>query len=140
MTTMTTMLVVLLGMIYMHVIDDYVLQGVLAKMKQKEWWNEVAPYGTLDDSIYRRDYVAALLAHGFSWSFSVSIPLLAYAFFAHVPSLAKFMCAMIPGNALIHAYVDNAKANRKCISLVTDQALHMLQIAYVWGISLAFVL
>lgn len=135
---MTTRILILLGMIYMHVIDDYVLQGVLAKMKQKKWWNEIAPYDTLDKSIYRRDYVAALLAHGFSWSFSVSIPLLAYAFLAHVPGLATFMCGIIPGNALIHAFIDNAKANKMRINLITDQALHMTQIAYTWGMSLMY--
>ena len=28
----------------MHIVDDYYLQGILAKMKQKSWWKEVAPF------------------------------------------------------------------------------------------------
>lgn len=31
-------LLTLLGMLYLHIVDDYYLQGFLASAKQKEWW------------------------------------------------------------------------------------------------------
>ena len=46
-------------MLFMHVIGDYNLQGVLASMKKKS-----ACEGQGDK--YRFDYVPALLAHAFS--------------------------------------------------------------------------
>lgn len=33
----------LLLMIFLHIVDDYYLQGILASMKQKEWWHKTAP-------------------------------------------------------------------------------------------------
>lgn len=39
------------------------------------------------------------------------------------------------GNALIHSIVDNAKANKKAINLITDQCIHIFQIVFtalVW--------
>ena len=30
----------LLTMIFLHIVDDYYLQGVLAKMKQRKWWED----------------------------------------------------------------------------------------------------
>ena len=57
------LLVLLFAMIFCHVVDDYYLQGVLAKLKQKESWPQDKPQ-------YRHDYIAALAAHAFSWAFS----------------------------------------------------------------------
>ena len=37
------------------------------------------------------------------------------------------ICIII--NTIIHAIVDDAKANKLCINLWTDQLIHMLQIA-----------
>lgn len=34
---------VLLSMIFLHIVDDYYLQGILVSMKQKSWWEENAP-------------------------------------------------------------------------------------------------
>lgn len=34
----------ILTMIFMHIIDDYCLQGILASMKQKSWWTEQKEY------------------------------------------------------------------------------------------------
>lgn len=37
----------LLLMIFLHIVDDYYLQGILASMKQKEWWNKAAFTGVI---------------------------------------------------------------------------------------------
>ena len=33
----------LIIMVFLHIVDDYYLQGVLATMKQKDWWIKNAP-------------------------------------------------------------------------------------------------
>lgn len=35
-------------------------------------------------------------------------------------------------NIIIHAFVDNLKANALRINLVTDQLIHILQIIFTW--------
>lgn len=61
---------IVLLMIFMHIVDDYYLQGWLASAKQKKWWEENAP-----DKLYENDYAWALLMHAFSWSFMIMLPI-----------------------------------------------------------------
>ena len=35
--------IILIIMIFLHIVDDFYLQGVLAKFKQKDWWKENYP-------------------------------------------------------------------------------------------------
>ncbi len=114
-------LLILFAMIFAHIVDDYYLQGILAKMKQKKWWEENAP-----DKMYRYDYIVALITHAFSWSFMITVPtlLISDKYFA--------MCIFIIINTIIHAYVDNEKANKRCINLIVDQLCHIIQIIGLW--------
>ena len=114
-------LLILFAMIFAHVVDDYYLQGILAKMKQKKWWEENAP-----NKMYRYDYIVALIAHAFSWSFMITVPtlLISNEYFT--------MGIFIIINTILHAYVDNLKANEHCINLIVDQLCHMLQIIGLW--------
>ena len=57
-------------MIFCHIVDDYKLQGILASMKQKDWWVEQIGFTKL----YKYDYIVALLVHSFSWSFMILLP------------------------------------------------------------------
>lgn len=114
---------ILLVMIELHIVDDYYLQGILAKMKQKKWWNENAP-----QVLYRYDYVVALIAHSFSWSFFVTLPVVIYSScVVSEPLVFVFVLNMI-----IHALVDDLKANKLKINLALDQTVHILQIVIVW--------
>lgn len=106
-------------MIFCHIIDDYYLQGILASMKQKKWWEENAP-----DVLYKHDYLMALAMHSFSWAFMIMLPV---ALFYGFNTSADFLLIMIM-NAIIHATVDHQKANVKKINLITDQCIHILQI------------
>lgn len=65
---------ILLFMIFMHIIDDFNLQGIMAAMKQKSWWEKQEGY----NDKYRFDYIPALLCHAFSWSMMIHIPILVY--------------------------------------------------------------
>lgn len=107
----------LFAMIWCHVMDDYVLQGLLAQMKQKKWWNEQTT-----NPLYKYDYIAALVAHSLSWSFSILIPIILIN-----PTLPLLPIIYIV-NAAIHAFVDDLKANKLKINLITDQLIHLAQI------------
>lgn len=113
---------ILLCMIFMHVVDDYYLQGILASMKQRSWWKENAP-----QEMYKNDYLPALIAHSFSWAFMVLLPL---AFSLKNLNFSFFILFFI--NMIGHAIVDNEKANRKTINLCEDQLVHLIQIILSW--------
>lgn len=112
---------VLFAMIFAHIVDDYYLQGILAKMKQKSWWKENAPA-----ELYKHDYIMALFMHAFSWSFMINLPTLL------VSNNYILMCIFMVVNTFVHAFIDDTKANRYQINLVTDQMCHLCQIIILW--------
>lgn len=116
---------IFLSMVFLHVVDDFYLQGILAKMKQKQWWSENAP-----ESLYRNDYIIALIIHGLSWSFLVMLPIAADRWFnVGMPFAVAFLL-----NAIVHAIVDNAKCNKHKINLIVDQGTHFLQILITYAV------
>ena len=112
---------ILLSMVFMHIVDDYYLQGVLAKMKQRSWWEENAP-----QEEYKNDYKVALFMHAFSWAFMIMLP---YIF---IGASQYVVGGAIIVNTIIHAIVDDLKANKKKINLVADQSIHLAQILITW--------
>ena len=114
---------ILLAMIFLHIIDDYKLQGILASMKQNKWWREQKEYKDL----YKNDYLMALVEHSFSWTFMIMLPI---AFTLHF-NIGWWLIAYIL-NMAIHAFIDNLKANKFKINLVTDQFIHLTQIVITW--------
>ena len=114
---------VLLAMIFLHIIDDYKLQGILASMKQKKWWEEQKEYKKL----YKYDYIPALIEHSFSWTFMVMLPIAVMLRF----DIGWWVIAYIM-NMIIHAFVDDLKANKFKINLVVDQTIHIIQIVVTW--------
>ena len=114
---------ILLAMIFLHIIDDYKLQGILASMKQKKWWKEQKEYKKL----YRHDYIPALIEHSFSWTFMIMLPI---AIVLHL-NIGWWIFAYIV-NMVIHAFVDDLKANKFKINLVIDQTIHLIQIIVTW--------
>lgn len=116
---------ILLAMIFLHIVDDYYLQGILASMKQKAWWKENAP-----DPLYKHDYIVALMEHAFSWTFMIMLPVGIYAIFYDKSIVLIIIMFLI--NWIIHSIVDHLKANVKVINLVTDQAIHILQLIVTW--------
>lgn len=114
---------ILMLMIFCHIVDDYYLQGILASMKQKKWWNENAP-----NPLYKHDYIIALIIHGFSWTFMVMLPIA--MMFSFAPPSPFWICFLV--NAAVHSFIDDLKANKLKINLVTDQALHIIQICVTY--------
>ena len=136
MTNHETILFILIPiMIFCHVVDDYYLQGWLASAKQKKWWEENAP-----DNLYKNDYKVALLVHSFSWAFSINLPVLVYAlFFQILPVIILPYFILLVVNMIIHCIVDNLKANKLEINLITDQSIHLCQIL-ISGVVYMFVI
>ena len=118
---------ILLFMIFMHIIDDFKFQGIMASMKQKSWWEKQEGY----NDKYRFDYIPALLCHAFSWSMMIHLPIFVYFNFDMGDRWDLFIF-MIISQCLFHAFVDNAKANWKAINLVYDQGAHFFQICLSW--------
>lgn len=110
---------ILLLMIFLHIVDDYYLQGWLASAKQKKYWEENAP-----DKMYKNDYKWALLMHSFSWSFMIMLPI---AFCLNFCIDFVFIIWFI-FNIVVHMITDDMKANRKEINLIIDQIVHLMQI------------
>lgn len=111
---------VILAMLFCHVFDDYCLQGVLASMKQRGWWEQNAP-----ERMYRHDYIVALIMHAISWSFMIMLPIAVYYRF----QINEFFVYGFVTNVIVHAVIDDWKANKKWINLVVDQMAHLGQIA-----------
>lgn len=114
---------ILIAMIFLHIIDDYKLQGILASMKQKKWWKEQKEY----KSMYKYDYIIALLTHSFSWSFMIMLPIA----FALKFDIGWWAIAYVI-NMIIHGVVDDLKANKFKINLIIDQSIHLVQIIVTW--------
>ena len=111
---------IILSMIFLHIIDDFFLQiPWLATGKQKSMWEEKAP-----DTLYKYDYLCALIIHAFSWSFMIMLPV---AFSMNFNVTAFFVYILII-NMAVHAAIDNLKANKKLINLWIDQIAHLFQI------------
>lgn len=115
---MSNIFIVLL-MLFFHIVDDYHFQGILASMKQKEWWKENAPQQS-----YRYDYIMALMMHSLSWSFMIMLPIA----FANGLNIGMNFAFVLIANTILHGIVDDLKANRKKINLIIDQSIHLLQI------------
>ena len=110
-------------MIFLHIIDDFRLQGNLANFKQKQCWMDNYP-----SELYKHDYFTCLIIHSFSWSFMIMLPL----FTVYYSELNILHIILFIVNILVHAIIDDVKANSLKISLTTDQLLHLCQIVVTW--------
>lgn len=121
----------LIFMIFAHIIDDYYLQGWLASAKTKNWWKKNAP-----DKLYSKDYIMALFCHSLSWSIMVFLPILIYSLYNQID--LNWFYLVLPINLIIHAIIDDLKANKFKINLIIDQNIHFIQIFITWLIFVLF--
>lgn len=115
---------VLLCMIFLHLVDDYKMQGILAEMKQKGWWEKNCP-----DKKYSKDYMVALVEHGFMNSFMIHIPIY---LFLNRDIILIGLTMMVA--TLAHAIIDDLKANKRRINLIQDQIFHIVTIFVLYFI------
>lgn len=131
-------LYVLLVMLAMHVVGDYILQGILASMKQRMWWVDklIKTHGDEDGKlpssiwhVYQNDFIPALLAHAYLWSFCIMLPIaIAMYIQGTLMTDALLLVGVFLGNLVVHAVTDHLKANIGAINLVEDQGIHFVQI------------
>lgn len=121
----------LIFMIFAHITDDYYLQGWLASAKTKKWREKNAP-----DKLYNKDYIMALFCHSLSWSIMVFLPILIYSLYNQID--LDWFYLVLPINLIIHAIIDDLKANKFKINLIIDQSIHFIQIFITWIIFVLF--
>lgn len=126
---------ILFLMLLMHYIEDFHLQGCLANLKQKKWWekqisnNDMHSHYALEHSIYKNDYKMSLFAHSIENALFVMLPLIIdmlISEFTHY--LQNTWILFIPSTILIcvsHYLIDDSKANEMKINLVQDQLYHL---------------
>lgn len=121
----------LIFMIFAHITDDYYLQGWLASAKTKNWWEKNAP-----NKLYSKDYIMALFCHSLSWSIMIFLPILIYSLYNQID--LDWFYLVLPINLIIHAIIDDLKANKFKINLIIDQSIHFIQIFITWLIFVLF--
>lgn len=119
---------ILLTMIFLHIVDDFILQGKLGDMKQKQWWINHPQYNIK----YKNDWIIALILHSFSWTFMIMLPLM----YNHYIGLEFIIVFII--NMIVHAITDHCKANKLEINLIQDQSIHLTQILITFLVFLFF--
>lgn len=124
---------IFIAMVLLHILEDFHLQGILANMKQKSWWqSECVKLGiTYESSKYRRDYVVSLIIHALENSIFITLPLIIdglIATFTTNPNNSLFIgwAFIIFANTVVHAVIDDFKCNSKGINLIVDQILHFI--------------
>lgn len=138
MSTEKLLICMILISLFFHVMDDFHWQGILCDLKQKKWWYENAGEDATK-LLYKNDYKVALLVHSFQWAFLTFTPSfiiiglytchyfnISFLNFIDYHIINFFICLVI--NSILHAAIDNAKANDFSINLVEDQIFHVLQI------------
>ena len=123
-------LLLLVFMIFFHLLDDYALQGILAQMKQRDWWEKNVPRGSYP--LCKYDYIVALIEHAFSWTVMVHIPawIFSYIYGAKQRPATLVLAFLLCWG--VHAIVDHAKANWHVINLIMDQSIHLWQVIIIW--------
>ena len=121
----------LIFMLLAHIVDEYYLQGWLASAKTKNWWEKNAP-----NKLYSKDYIMALFCHSLSWSIMVFLPILIYSLYNQID--LNWFYLVLPINLIIHAVIDDLKANKFKVNLIIDQCIHFMQIFITWLIFVLF--
>ena len=112
-------------------IDAYDMPKEFAKLQSQDMGKVGAVQDLLrgiDKILNMVDYITALLIHGLSWSIMIHVPLM---FLGGIRD-DFFLLLSVLLNTVIHAIIDNLKANKLKINLDVDQCLHGLQIVITW--------
>ena len=120
-------IILLLGMLFCHIVDDYYLQGWLASAKQRVWWEKNSP-----SPLYKNDYLMALVEHAFSWTCMIHLPIVVLMVLSGVYANIYLFILLFAINWTVHIITDNAKANQLRINLIQDQLIHISQIVITW--------
>lgn len=135
---LTYKIFILITMILLHVLEDFHLQGILANMKQKSWWDkQIVDFPPKKANKYRKDYVISLMVHSLENAIFVTLPIiindLYYTFTVNKDnSLWIAWLLDIWLIAYFHYWIDDLKCNKMKINLIVDQLLHFIIIVFIW--------
>lgn len=122
---MNELTIILILMFLCHLLADYPLQGWLAQAKNKSYWKETkTPH----------DWVMALICHSMMWGIMIYLPIIIIGETDFGGWVEMLFWLTLPINIVFHIFIDNAKANKHKIDLITDQCLHFLQIIVTWSL------
>lgn len=119
---------ILIVMVLMHITADFVLQGIMADLKQKK---VCASYGPE----YAHDWAIVLFMHSFMWAFMIMLPW-AYMVGFNIDSIFVTVLFL---NTMAHMVIDHAKCNMLKINMTMDQCLHIFQIIITMQVFMAVV-
>lgn len=125
--------IILIMMIFLHIFDDFHLQGILASMKQKSYWVDECKKYDIEYDKYKHDWIVALIMHSISWSFMIMLPILLFIQYKSLMYIIAFIT-----NTTVHCVTDHLKCNLFKINLVQDQTIHILQILLTWLIFIIY--
>lgn len=112
---------VLIWMFFCHFLFDFYVQTKSnGDIKKKEWWEKRHK----KSGKRKYNYIMGLLMHSFVWSMAILFP------FYYIEKTLHYFVMII--NIIIHAIIDNEKTNKKSISSMQDQLLHVIQILLTW--------
>ena len=120
---MTDLIIIVVLMFLCHLLADYSLQGWLATAKAKSYWK---------DTETPHDWVMALFCHSMMWGIMIYLPFIFIGEIDFGGWVEALFWLTLPVNIVLHILIDNLKANKKKIDLITDQCLHFLQITTTW--------
>lgn len=133
---------ILFLMLLMHYIEDFHLQGCLANLKQKKWWekqmsnNDMRSHYVLEHSIYKNDYKMSLFAHSIENSLFVMLPMIIDTLISeYTHHIQNAWLLFVPSAILIcvsHYLIDDLKANKMKINLIQDQLYHLCIILLIF--------
>lgn len=135
---LTYKIFILIMMILLHIIEDFHLQGILANMKQKSWWDkQIVDFPPKKANKYRKDYVISLMVHSLENAIFVTLPIiindLYYTFTVNKDNdLWIGWLADILLLGYFHSVIDDSKCNKMRINLIVDQVLHLIMIVSIW--------
>ena len=128
---LTSVAICIILMLLLHILADFHLQGKLCDLKREEYWKRTCEKEQVDLYQYRNDYKVAMVAHCIEWTIIVmSAPaIISWLHYEIVHPLFWSCFFILMGlNTLFHYQIDDMKANRYKINLLTDQLLHLMQI------------
>lgn len=115
--------------LFMHVIGDYVLQTpFMATAKGRKYWENEFKQNDIEGRMYKYDYIAILTVHSIAWTFCIMLPIALYTYL-WMGKIPEVYFSLFVVNAILHAVIDDQKANKFAINLIEDQILHFVQIA-----------
>lgn len=120
---MTDLIIILILMFLCHLLADYPLQGWLATAKAKSYWK---------DTETPHDWAMALICHSMMWGIMIYLPFIFIGEIDFGGWIELVFWLTLPINIVLHIFIDNLKANKKKIDLITDQCLHFFQITMTW--------